>query len=143
MANFDRVTDCSPFDALRQQLQEALEILRIEFLGLHELPVYRPKLVPELHHPAGEKALDGFGRLGKNPPVRGEPRTLDREYEIVGRFVVPLGEAGRLLRSVVGAVDLDGRQLAAGEFQFPLLREVFGIEGLAPRLVGPSADTDP
>ena len=92
--------------------------------------------------PLAKKRSIDCARLGKNPAVGGEPRPLDREDEAVRRLVVPLGEALRLLRAIVGAVDLDRGQLAAGVFQLALLRQAFGIEGAAPRLIGPSADAD-
>ena len=65
-------------------------------------------------------------RLREHAAVGGEARTLEREDETVRRLVMPFGEALRLLRAVIGAVDLDGGQLAAGIFELPLLRELLG-----------------
>src|ERR1700727_1270972 len=56
------------------------------------------------------KSVDG---LGEDAAVGGEARSLDREDEIVGRLVMPLHEARRLLRPVIGAVDLDRGQFRA------------------------------
>ena len=134
MANLDRMTDRPTLHAFRQQFQEAREIFGIEFFGRHELPVDRAQLAAQVHDAAAEEPLDrGFG-IRKNASVRGETRPLYRKYEIVRRFIMPFGETRRLLRSVIGPVDLDGRQFAAGKFQFPPLRQTIGIECTAPRL---------
>ena len=46
------------------------------------------------------------------------------------------------MQKVIGAVDLDRGQLAAGVFQLARLRMLGGIEHAAPRLIGPAADPD-
>src|SRR6185312_10426255 len=48
----------------------------------------------------------------------------------------------RLLRAVIGAVDLDRGQLRRGVGQLLRLREFFGIKHPAPRLECPAADAD-
>src|SRR3546814_3147096 len=60
----------------------------------------------------------------------------------LGRLVAPFLPARRLEGRVVGAVDLDGGERPAGEFQLALLRQPLGIEHAPPRLVGPAADAD-
>src|SRR6185437_10707626 len=53
-----------------------------------------------------------------------------------------LAEGLRRLAAVVGAVDLDRGQLAAGVLQLLGLRQALRIEHPAPRLEGPAADAD-
>src|SRR3546814_5254936 len=60
----------------------------------------------------------------------------------LGRLVAPFLPARRLEGRVVGAVDLDGGERPAGEFQLALLRQPLGIEHATPRFVGPAADAD-
>src|SRR3546814_12067991 len=55
---------------------------------------------------------------------------------------MPLLPARRLEGGVVGAVDLDGGERAAGELQLALLRQPLGIEDAAPGLESPAADAD-
>src|SRR5260370_12320161 len=74
--------------------------------------------------------------------MRGEPRPLDREHEVLRRLVVPAPEARRFLRAVEGAVDLDRGQLPAGIFELARLRQVFRIERAAPGREHPAADAD-
>ncbi|MPN55349.1 hypothetical protein SDC9_203031 [bioreactor metagenome] len=70
-------------------------------------------------------------------------RRLGREHETVRGGVAPAGVGRRLLRAVVGAVDLDGAQLAAGVLQLAPLHQSGRIErAAAPRRVDPSADAD-
>src|SRR5476649_244899 len=97
----------------------------------------------EVHYATGEETFYRSAGIGKHATIGNETRSLYREYEVVRGFVVPFGKALRLLQSVVRAVDLDGCQFAAGEFQFSLLHETAGIETAAPRFVDPSANTDP
>ena len=73
----------------------------------------------------------------------GDARRLEREDEAVRRLVAPLLPAVGLEAGIVGAVDLDRRQLAAGIGQLFLLLEVGRIEVAAPGLEGPAAYTDP
>src|SRR5260370_36861314 len=74
--------------------------------------------------------------------MRGEPRPLDREHEVLRRLVVPAPEARRFLRAVEGAVDLDRGQLPAGIFELARLRQGFRIERAAPGPEHPAADAD-
>src|SRR6185436_13005826 len=75
--------------------------------------------------------------------VGAEARSLDREHKSVRCLVAPLGPTRRFERGIIGSVYLDGRQSAAGEFEFTFLREAFRIEDPAPRFVSPAADSDP
>src|SRR3546814_9915904 len=63
----------------------------------------------------------------------------DKAFRRGGR---PFGEAFRLLRRIIGGVDLYRRQTAGGMFQLLRLRELGWIEAALPRLIGPAADTD-
>src|SRR5690606_15295302 len=62
--------------------------------------------------------------------------------EAVRRLVPPLHPAVGFEGGVVGAVDLDRGQLAAGVLQLALLAPLLRIEDAAPRLIGPAADAD-
>ena len=73
-----------------------------------------------------------FARLRQHPAVGGKARTFQGENKILGRFVMPFAEAFRLLRTVIGAVDLDAGEVGAGIFQLPFLGEAFGIKVIAP-----------
>src|SRR5690606_26533468 len=107
------------------------------------LPVDRAELVLKLQHATGEEAFDGLPGLRQHLAVGREAWPLQGEDEAVRRLVMPLGEARRLLRTVIGAVDLDRGQLRGGIFQLALLRQLLRIEGTAaPRLIGPAADAD-
>ena len=127
---------------LRQQLQEGLEVLGVELLGAHELPVDRPQPVAQLDQALVDETLDRFAGLGQHAAVGAEARGLHREDEAVRRLVAPLGPARRLEARIIRAVDFDRGELAAGVFELALLREIVGIEHAAPRLEGPAADAD-
>src|SRR6185437_2040575 len=114
-----------------------------EALGGRELPVDRSELGLEFGHAGLEEAFDRFARFAENAAVDGEARPLDREHEIVRHLVAPFDEARRLLRAVIGAVDLDRGQLRARIFEFARLRQTFGKERASPGLEGPAADADP
>ena len=142
MPDLDGMAQCDSVELLRQQLQEGLEILRVEFLGRHELPVDRPEFVPEFGQAAGQELLHGRPGLRQYAAIGAEARTLQREDEIVRRLLAPSGEALGLLRAVIGAVDLDRGQLARGIFELALLGQTVRIEGAPPGLEHPAADTD-
>ena len=88
-----------------------------------------------------KRSTDSPG-LGQHAAVGAEARGLHREHEAVGRLGAPLGPARRLEARIVGAVDLDRGELAAGIFQLALVGQVLGIEHAAPGLEGPAADAD-
>ena len=71
--------------------------------------------------------------------IGGEARALQREHEAVRYFARPFAEALRLLRAVMGAVDLDRGQLGGGVGQLLRLRELFGVKHAAPRRERPTA----
>src|SRR5271170_3136755 len=142
VAHFDGVPDFAIPDALRQQREKAGEILAIEFLGRCELPIDRTELVAELEHAAGEEAGYRVAGFGQQASIGGEARPLHREDEVVGRLLPPLHEAFGLLGPVIGAVDLDRRELAARIFELALLRQPLRIEDAAPWLESPAADAD-
>src|SRR5262249_9405724 len=142
MPHLDHVTKRATVELLRQQRQEAREILRIELLGRRHLPKHRAKLRFQLEHAAREEALDRLPGLGQHPAVGRELRAFEREHEIVGRLGRPFAKAIRLLRPVEGGVNLDRGELAAGVFELARLRQPLGIELAAPRLEHPPADAD-
>src|SRR5262249_25004781 len=114
----------------------------LETLGSGELPQHRSELLAELEHAGCEEPLDRLAGPGKFAPVGGEPRTLDREHEVVRRLVAPAAKARGLLRAVERAVDLDRGHLPAPIFELARLRQAFGIERPAPRRERPAAYAD-
>src|SRR4051812_32364333 len=56
---------------------------------------------------------------------------------------MPFGKTVSLDRTIIGAVDLDRRHLAGGIFKLALLRQLVGIEVVAPWLESPAANADP
>src|SRR5690606_23470694 len=142
VVHLDSVTDRPAIGIRRQQIEKSREVIRIKLLRWQELPVYRAELVLQLHDAAGEKPLDRRASFGELAPVRREPRTLYGKDEIVGSFVMPLGKALRLLRAVVGTVDLDRCQLAACVFELAAMGQVGRIEGAAPGFEYPSPNPD-
>src|SRR3546814_11522383 len=74
------------------------------------------------------EALDGFAGGGELAPVGAVARGLHREHEARRRLVMPLLPARRLEGGVVGAVDLDGGERAAGALPLALLRQPPGLD---------------
>jgi hypothetical protein len=70
-------------------------------------------------------------------------RSLHRENEIIGRFLVPSLEAARPLERVKGAIDLNGVERVAGKLQLALLRMFRRIKNTAPAFVVPAGDANP
>src|SRR5438045_3564416 len=54
----------------------------------------------------------------------------------------PFAKALRLLRAVIGSVDLDRGQLRGRVLKFLRLRQLLRVKYPAPRLKGPAADAD-
>ena len=108
----------------------------------HELPEDRAELVAELDESLRHEAPDRFAALGEDFPIGAKARRLDREDEAVGRGLRPAFEGRGLEGGIIGAVDLDRAQRAAGEFELLFLAQALRIEGPAPRLEGPAADAD-
>ncbi|MNL47778.1 hypothetical protein D3C87_1705840 [compost metagenome] len=98
-------------------------------------------MVSQLNQSLRQEFLDRLASIRQNLAVRGEAAGLEREYKAVRHFRSPFGKGLRFLRTVIGAVDLDHRELARGIFQLPFLSELFGVECALPRLEGPAADT--
>jgi hypothetical protein len=143
VAHLDAVTDGPPVEGSRQQFEKGAEVRLVERLGWGELPQHRSQLVAQFQQALVEKPRDRFARLGQHPPVGGETGALQGEDEVVRRFGGPTAITFRLLRAVIGRVDLDRRQPPAGVGQLVLLGQVVRIEDAAPRREGPAADTDP
>src|SRR5690606_15183913 len=64
------------------------------------------------------------------------------EHEAGRSLLAPAGVHRRRLRAVIGAVDLDRRQLAAGVLEFAPLHEALRVEAPAPGREHPAADAD-
>ena len=142
VADLDHMAQRAPVHLARQQFEELAEIGLVEFLGRRELPEHGAEPVAELEHAGVVEMLDGVAGLRQHAAVGGEARALHREHEAVGHLARPFAKALRLLRAVVGAVDLDRGQLGGGVLQLLRLRELVGIEHAAPGREGPAADAD-
>ena len=142
VAHLDHVTQRAAFELARQQFEEFAEIGFVEFLGRRELPQHRAEPVAELQHAGIIKPLHGIAGLRQHAAVGGEARPLQREHEAVRHLARPFAKALRLLRAVIGAVDLDRGQLRGGVGQLLRLRQLLRIKHAAPRLEGPAADAD-
>lgn len=71
---------------LGQQEQKGFEVVGLKHLAGHELPDDGTELVTEL---AADKMRDGLAGVGEHPAIRGATAGLEREHNIIGRFVVP------------------------------------------------------
>ncbi len=142
VTHLDHMAQRAAVELARQQLKKLAKIGAVEFLGRRELPEHRAEPVPQLQHTRIIEPLHRIAGLGEHAAVGGEARPLQREDEAVGHFAGPFAKALRLLRAVIGAVDLDRGQLRGGVGQFLRLRELLRIEHPAPRLEGPAADAD-
>jgi hypothetical protein len=97
--HFDDMANLAAFDTFRQQLEKGFTIGGIKAFRRQELPIDRSELFFEIHDAGRKEALDRRSRLGEDAPVRGEPRSLEREHEPLGRLLAPSGKALRLLRA--------------------------------------------
>src|SRR5579863_1363389 len=130
------------FKFARQKLEEFAEIGFVEFLGWRELPEYGAEAVAEFEHAGIVKPLHGIAGLRQHAAVGGKARAFQREHKAVGHLARPFAKAFRLLRTVIGAVDLDRGELGSRVLQLFGLDKFFGIEPAAPRLERPAADAD-
>ena len=124
----------------REEFEEAAEVRFVELFRRRELPQQRPEPCAEFEHAGIEEILDGVAGLREHTAIGREARALDGEDKALGSFACPFAEALRLLRAVVGRIDLDRGQVLAGVGQLFRLRQALGIEHPAPRLEGPAAD---
>src|SRR5262249_19006917 len=85
MARLGHLLDRLAVELARQMIEEAREILLVEFLEGRELPEHGSELLAELAQPRAEEALDEGAGLGERPLLRHEPRSLDRELKSVRR----------------------------------------------------------
>src|SRR5437764_15418820 len=72
-----------------------------------------------------------------------ETAALDREDEIIGRFVVPASEEFGPLQRIMRAVDLDRIEMPAGIGELVALAQLLGVEAAAPAGIAPPRDADP
>src|SRR5262245_4805088 len=140
--DFDDMAQRAAVELARQQLQEFAEIGAVELFGRRELPEHRAEPIAHFQHAGIVEALDGVAGFRQHAAVGGETRALHREDETIRHFARPLPNAFRLLRAVIGAVDLDRGQLRGGVGQLLRLRELLRIEHTAPRLERPAANAD-
>jgi len=139
VAHFEHVAQRRAVQLARQQIQERGEVVALETLSLCELPVDRTQAVAELGETAEHEILDRLAGAGQFRSLRGVARRLQRKHETRRRLLAPGRVDRRLLRAVVGAIDLDRGQLATGVFELAPLHEPRGIEVLAPEHVRPAA----
>ena len=59
VADFHRVAQRHAVMGFRQEIEKGGEIVRIELLGAHELPVHDAQLFLQFRHTAFEELLDG------------------------------------------------------------------------------------
>src|SRR5689334_6901478 len=142
MADLHHMAQIVPVELARQKLEEFAEICFVEFLGGRELPQHRAKAVAELQHAGIIESLDGISGLPKHAAVSSKARPLDREHKAIRYLTRPFAKALRLLRAVVGAVDLDRRQLRGRVLKFLRLREFLGVKYPAPGLERPATDAE-
>src|SRR5690606_16125808 len=91
--------------------------------------------------PAVDETTGAFDRGGQFAANGDVARSLQRKDEPGWRFGGPFRIGGRLLRTVIGAVDLDRAQMPAGIFQLASLYQLGRVEIVAPRRISPAADT--
>src|SRR5580693_919996 len=130
------------FKFARQKLEEFAEIRFVEFLGRRELPEYGAEAVAEFEHAGIVKPLHGIAGLRQHAAVGGKARAFQREHKAVGHLARPLAKTLRLLRAVIGAVDLDRGEFRSRVLQLFGLDEFFRVKHPAPGLKRPAADSD-
>jgi hypothetical protein len=123
----------------RQQLEESLEIVRVEFFGWRELPQDRPELVAERGDARTQETRHRLAGLTEHAAVGDETVAFQRIDKTVRRLVCPFDE-GRLLETrIIGAVDLDAWHLPGCVVQLLRLGQLVRVERLVPWLEGPAA----
>ena len=93
------------------ELEKLAEVDFVEFFGRRELPQHRAEPVAKFEHAGVVEALHRVAGLGQHSAIGGEARPFQREHKAVGHLARPLAKALGLLRTVVGAVDLDRGEL--------------------------------
>src|SRR5262245_32691127 len=127
---------------MRQFLHELFEaFVDVRQVG-RELPEDRTELVTQPQQTRSEKISERLRHVFEAASMRDVLRRFDGEVEIVRRLLKPLAEALGLLQPVERAVDLDRRDLAAGEGELLLLRELRRVENPAPRRISPTGHTN-
>jgi hypothetical protein len=91
----------------------------------------------------GEESLDVLGGLLEPLDVSDVAAGLDREAEVVGRFLDPPADRVLGRQPIEGVIDLDGVELRRVVAQPLALRELFRVKGPAPVLVDPARAADP
>ena len=141
--HLNRVAQPEPIELRRQHGQKRGKVGGVELLGRRELPQDRPQPVAQLGDARLEKKAKRLAGLGQHALLHHVARALDRKHEPVRHLLAPLGEGGRRLRPVKGAIDLDGGELRACIGELFGVRQPLGIKAATPGLEGPAADTNP
>src|SRR5262249_9648797 len=142
VAHLQRMAQGEPIDLAREKLEEALHILGIELLAGHELPVDGPQPVAQLGQALADEAPDAVARARQLPAIGAIARSFDQENEAPGGLVPPFRPTRRPEQGIVGAVDLDGGEAAAGELELAAVWKALGKEGASPGLIGPAANAN-
>ena len=99
-----------------------IEEFFVEREGGWELPEERAKFLVEGEQAGGEEIGEWDFDIAKAADVGDVAASFYGENEVFRRVAVPALVAGGSLEGVEGAVEFDGRELAAGEFEFASLR---------------------
>ena len=143
VAQLQRVAQRPPAGLARQQPGEGVQRFQRWALAAVELPQDRAQAVAERGDALHEVLHLGAG-TGQLPAGHDPLGCLGGEHEPGRGLIAPAGVGVRLLRAVIGAVDLDRRELAAGVLQLAALHQLFRVEhAAAPWRVGPATDADP
>ena len=141
IAHVQHMAQRPPARLARQQVEERGEGVAVDADAGVELPDQGGQPVVEFGDAADEILDLGAGGL-QGARLGDALGCLGGEHEARRRLVAPLRIGGRLLCAVVGAVDLDRRQLPAGVFQLAPLHQAARIEVGAPGRIRPAADAD-
>src|SRR5690606_5664032 len=115
MTNLERVSEGNTVLRIRQKLKKSLEVLKVEFLRVRELPDNRSQLWPKLADAGVQKLLNRLSSFRQDLAVGGIADCLQSEDEIVRCLLGPFRIRRGFEAGVIGAVDFDGRHLSRGK----------------------------
>ena len=141
MPYFQRVAERQSLQLFRQHLEEPLKLLRIEYLGRHELPEERAQLVAQFHQPLIREFCNALAGFAQILPVGAIARCLNCEFEILRDGIMPFGKALGFLGAVIGTIDLDRSEMLSGIFQLIGLTQSLGIKAASPGRKGPATNS--
>jgi hypothetical protein len=119
-----------------------LETLAIKLEAWRELPQDRPQFFLEPQDTRskeiGKRCLD----VTKLLEVGDKSAALDRENKVFGSVLTPSRKRVRVLQRIVGAIDFDRVDLAAGISEFIGMPQSSRIKVATPSAIAPAGDTD-